>query len=182
MNTYFGLLAEFGTAHIPLELIATRYLGMTVENAKRAASLRQLPVPAIRLGSQKSPWLVPAEDLAKYLEDASRAADFWCAASGELLTIEEIVSLAQSPEQVSLLITDYYPAGVYFLLRNSEVVYVGQAKHIAKRLWQHRQTIEFDSFHFIEIMRRAQRDVAERKYIRAIRPILNVALVPKLDS
>lgn len=68
MNTYFGLLAEFGTAHIPLELIATRYLGMTVENAKRAASLRQLPVPAIRLGSQKSPWLVPAEDLAKYLD------------------------------------------------------------------------------------------------------------------
>lgn len=74
MNTYFGLLAEFGTAHIPLDLVAKRYLGMTPNEAKRAAGLRKLPVPAIRMGSQKSPWLIPAEDLAKYLDQLKETA------------------------------------------------------------------------------------------------------------
>lgn len=74
MNTYFGLLAQYGTAHIPLEKVAKDYLGLTHEQAKRAAGLRTLPVPTIRMGSQKSPWLVPAEDLAEYLDQLKETA------------------------------------------------------------------------------------------------------------
>lgn len=75
MNTYFGLLAEFGTAHIPLDQVATKYFGMDVRTAKRLAASRQLPVAAIRLGSHKSPWLVPADELAKYIDTLKAEAN-----------------------------------------------------------------------------------------------------------
>ncbi|MGJ7459350.1 pyocin activator PrtN family protein [Halomonas sp. RA08-2] len=74
MNTYFGLLAEFdGRAEIPLDEVAPRYFGISPRTASARAGAQALPVPAYRAGdSQKSPWLVSAVDLAKYL-DARRA-------------------------------------------------------------------------------------------------------------
>lgn len=76
-RTLFLLLAEFGTGQIPVEKCA-HHFGMRAEEAKRAAARQQLPVPAFRLGSQKSPWLVSAEVLATYI-DAQRnaAAEEW---------------------------------------------------------------------------------------------------------
>ena len=73
-RTLFLLLAEFGTGQIPVERCASHF-GMAKEEAKRAASRQQLPIPAFRLGSQKSPWLVSADKLAEYIDARRQAAD-----------------------------------------------------------------------------------------------------------
>lgn len=71
-TTMFLLLAEFGTGQIPVDRCC-HYFGLEPDNAKRAAARQQLPVPAFRLGTQKSPWVVAADKLAAYI-DAKRAA------------------------------------------------------------------------------------------------------------
>lgn len=67
-STYFGLLAEFGEANIPLDRVAPKYFGLSVEEAKRRAPSRLLPCRVFRLGGQKSPWLVSAIDLAELID------------------------------------------------------------------------------------------------------------------
>ena len=67
-STYFGLLAEFGEANIPLERIAPKYFGLSFEEARRRAPAKMLPCPVFRLGGQKSPWLVGATDLAELID------------------------------------------------------------------------------------------------------------------
>ena len=74
--TYFGLLAEFGEAEIPLQRVCEKYFGLSVSKAKRRACLQQLP--AYRVGSQKSPWLISAADLAKHIDQQRQlATDQW---------------------------------------------------------------------------------------------------------
>ena len=65
---YFGLLAEFGEANIPLERVAPKYLGLSNAEARRRAPAKQLPCLAFRLGGQESPWLVSATDLAELID------------------------------------------------------------------------------------------------------------------
>ena len=80
MNTYFGLLAEFGgRAEIPLEEVAPRYFGISARTASMRAGAQALPVPVYRAGdSQKSPWLVSAVDLARYLDKKrAEAREIW---------------------------------------------------------------------------------------------------------
>ena len=72
--TYFGLLAEFGTAEIPLEKVCEKYFGLSVTKAKRRAAMQQLPIPAYRIGSQKSPWLISAADLALHIDHQRESA------------------------------------------------------------------------------------------------------------
>ncbi len=72
-RTLFLLLAEFGTGQIPVDRCA-HHFGMGAEEAKRAAARQALPVPAFRLGSQKSPWLVSADELAKHIDSKKAAA------------------------------------------------------------------------------------------------------------
>lgn len=73
-RTLFLLLAEFGTGQIPVERCA-HHFGMKADEAKRAAALQRLPVPAFRLGSQKSPWLVAADQLAKHIDAKRESAE-----------------------------------------------------------------------------------------------------------
>jgi len=76
--TFFGLLAEFGEAEIPLARVSEKYFGLSVPKAKRRACTQQLPIPAYRAGSQKSPWLVSAADLASHIDQQRKlAADLW---------------------------------------------------------------------------------------------------------
>jgi Pyocin activator protein PrtN len=70
-STYFGLLAEFGAANIPLAKVAPKYFGLSFAEARRRAPAKLLPCRAFRLGGQKSPWLVSAMDLAALI-DAQR--------------------------------------------------------------------------------------------------------------
>ena len=67
-STFFGLLAEFGEANIPLDRVAPKYFGLGLQEARRRASARQLPCRAFRLGGQKSPWLVSAIDVAELID------------------------------------------------------------------------------------------------------------------
>jgi hypothetical protein len=67
-STYFGLLAEFGAANIPLDRLAPKYFGLSPAEAKRRAAAKQLPCRAFRLGGQKSPWLVSVVDLAELID------------------------------------------------------------------------------------------------------------------
>ena len=67
-STFFGLLAEFGEANIPLERVAPKYFGLSFEEARRRAPSKMLPCKAFRLGGQKSPWLVSAADLADLID------------------------------------------------------------------------------------------------------------------
>lgn len=67
-STYFALLAEFGTAQIPLEAMSKKYFGLDVDKAKAKAARGELPLQPIRLAGQKSPWLVPAEKLAELID------------------------------------------------------------------------------------------------------------------
>ena len=73
--TYFGLLAEFGESEIPLERVCSKYFGLSVTKAKRRACMQQLPIPAYRAGSQKSPWLISAVDLARHIDEQRRSAE-----------------------------------------------------------------------------------------------------------
>lgn len=77
MNTVFMLLAEFGTGHIPLERCA-HIFGLSADEAAKRANRQALPVPAFRLGTQKSPWLVDASELAAFLDSKkATAASEW---------------------------------------------------------------------------------------------------------
>jgi hypothetical protein len=67
-STYFGLLAEFGEANIPLARVAPKYFGLSYEEARRRAPTQMLPCRVFRLGGQKSPWLVSAFDLAELID------------------------------------------------------------------------------------------------------------------
>jgi hypothetical protein len=78
MNTTFLLMAEFGQTDIPLDLVAARYLGLDSKAARWKAAKSELPFPAFRAGSQKSPWLVRVTDLAGWLDgEHDRAFADW---------------------------------------------------------------------------------------------------------
>lgn len=72
-RTLFLLIAEFGCGHIAIDKCA-HHFGLSSGEAKKAAARQQLPVPAFRLGSQKSPWLISAEDLAAFIDEQRRQA------------------------------------------------------------------------------------------------------------
>lgn len=74
ISTFFALMAEFGTAEIPLEDVAEKFFGLKPDMAKKRAARQQLPVTAYRAGTQKSPWLVSAQDLANYIDEQRRKA------------------------------------------------------------------------------------------------------------
>jgi len=67
-STYFGLLAEFGEANIPLAKVSPKYFGLSYDEARRRACAKLLPCRAFRLGGQKSPWLISAADLAELID------------------------------------------------------------------------------------------------------------------
>lgn len=74
--TYFGLLAEFGAAEIPLEKCCLKYFSLDIPQAKRKAMLQQLPVKAYRGNhSQKAGWLIDAKDLAEWLDALKAKAE-----------------------------------------------------------------------------------------------------------
>lgn len=85
MNTAFLLLAEFGAADVPVELVAERYLALDAKTAKARAARGALPFPAYRCGSQKTPWLVRITDLASWLdEQRAKAVSEWNQRNGVL--------------------------------------------------------------------------------------------------
>lgn len=75
-QTMYLLMAEYGAKiMIPLEDLAFKVLGMSVNTAKRKAKSNELPFAAVKLNdSQKAPYLVHIQDLAAYIEDQCSTA------------------------------------------------------------------------------------------------------------
>lgn len=77
MKTFFALMTEYSTAYIPLERVCHLF-GLGADKAAKRANRHQLPVPAYRAGTQKSPWIIDAHELATYLDGLkTKAADDW---------------------------------------------------------------------------------------------------------
>ena len=74
-STYFGLLAEFGEANIPLDRVAPKYFGLSVAEARCRAPSQNLPCRVFRLGGQKTPWLVSATDLGDLIDKMRERAE-----------------------------------------------------------------------------------------------------------
>ncbi len=53
---------------VPLADISAKYLAISPRKAGDMANTGTLPLPAYRLGSQKSPWLVDLVDLAELID------------------------------------------------------------------------------------------------------------------
>jgi hypothetical protein len=68
-NTVDDLKAEFGTRFPLLEIVAKKYLGFNdVACVNKKAASGDLPFPAFKLGSNKSPWLVDIRHFAEYID------------------------------------------------------------------------------------------------------------------
>ncbi len=74
IKTYAALLLQYETQDIPLELICEKYFGLNLKQAERKARAQELPIACFRGGSQKTKWLVDAEDLASYLDKVKNEA------------------------------------------------------------------------------------------------------------
>lgn len=78
----FLLMAEFGTAQVPLEKCSYLF-GLTADEAAKRAARAALPLSPYRVGSQKSPWLVDIEDLADFLRmQKATATNEWKKVNG----------------------------------------------------------------------------------------------------
>lgn len=62
--------------------------------------------------------------------------------------------------------------GVYFLIADGAVVYVGQSVNLASRVHSHESTIQFDRVLFLKVPR-SELDAVERAFIYALTPKLN---------
>lgn len=67
-----------------------------------------------------------------------------------------------------------YHTGIYFLIKDGEIIYVGQSKHIAYRIWEH-QWMRWNGVVWFEAPRRFLDDI-EAFYIRRILPRNNIKI------
>lgn len=75
MNTSFILMAQYGTAIVPVERVAPDYFGLTPEKFVRKVAAGEIRIPLVRMtGSQKSARGVHVNDLAAYIDRARREA------------------------------------------------------------------------------------------------------------
>jgi len=69
MKTALLLMAQYEKTAIPLEDICQEYFSCSRHTAIQKAKASTLPVPAFQMGiSQKSPWFVHVDDLAKLID------------------------------------------------------------------------------------------------------------------
>lgn len=106
-------------------------------------------------------------------------------ARDKLFSLTELNALRQarigsekivSAEEVIRASMRYEPfCGIYFLIRDYEIVYVGQSINIFARMADHRRSKSFDSFAYLKCC--ADKDVLdflESTYIHIFKPRLNI--------
>ena len=77
MNTLFLLMAQYeGRAVIPLEIVCTDYMHLTVEKFKRKRLDGEIDIPIVRLGAdtQKAALGIHLKDLADYIDRQTEKA------------------------------------------------------------------------------------------------------------
>jgi len=82
-----------------------------------------------------------------------------------LLSEEQIAGMAFPPSKIKI-------CGIYFLLSEGKVMYVGQSTNLHTRLQQHQSRRKFDALSFIECDRHLL-DELESRYIHALHPPWN---------
>ncbi len=75
MNTHLALLAIYDDVNISLEKCCMEFFGLSPKRAAEATNKQALPMPAYRLGSNKSPWLMDAGKLAAYIDQKKIQAE-----------------------------------------------------------------------------------------------------------
>lgn len=75
-------------------------------------------------------------------------------------------------EDIDLLPQDAKACGIYFLVNQGQVVYIGQSKNITQRVAQHRKITSFDEVRFIETPPK-RLNAVERKFILEFKPERN---------
>lgn len=69
MNTMFLLMAEYGTATVPLGQVCEKYFGLKPATAEKRAAMGGLPIPTFRAAeSQKAPRMIHIQDLADHID------------------------------------------------------------------------------------------------------------------
>lgn len=81
-------------------------------------------------------------------------------------------------ENILAVATEIPQCGIYFLVRNNRVVYVGKSTNLLGRLGQHSHDQDFDRIAFIEC-EECDLNSLEKAYITALLPQLNNCAVAK---
>ena len=69
MNTMFLLMAEYGSATVPLGQVCEKYFGLKPATAEKRAAMCELPIPTFRAAeSQKAPRMIHIQDLANHID------------------------------------------------------------------------------------------------------------------
>lgn len=77
--------------------------------------------------------------------------------------------------ELSVPVDSFNYSGIYFLLRNSNVVYVGQSKNVSARIHYHTIEKDFDSFYAVPCAKQDLDDL-EAYYIVLFSPEFNFTL------
>lgn len=120
---------------------------------------KELLKEVARLEDKKKALLKEVDFLSGNLSDISpvlKQTNF------SLVPISEIVRKSSSYGNV---------CGIYFLIKDSQIVYIGQSINIAARITSHKDK-DFDSVSYVTC-RRSELDILESLYIIAYNPILN---------
>lgn len=139
---------------------ATRKANKEAILAKTAALMTDRRGTILQLEKQISELEGRLENLREQEEFATVSAAI---NGGRFCTEEEIVDASEKWDGVS---------GVYFLISNGRVVYVGQSVNVYTRIFSHQTFKQFDRFAFIPCKPNMLNRV-ESLYIHVLRPPLN---------
>lgn len=85
------------------------------------------------------------------------------------------LSELHSEEKIVATAFDARPtSGVYFLIRDGKIVYVGKSMNVHSRIATHQRSKEFDRINFVECPEESLHRL-EQMYIRKFNPELNIA-------
>lgn len=87
---------------------------------------------------------------------------------GALLSLAEILGQAEPWIQ--------HRTGIYFLIHDNAIVYVGQSTDVTARVIQHAREKMFDRWYWLPCESN-RLNATERAYVRAFKPSLNKALL-----
>ena len=131
--------------------------------------------------SKTFPTMTAAQAWAQRMERSlSVRQEFEGGALAGLVPRRVLQAIADAEYQQSDVIAGQVPAstscGVYFLLRHSEIVYVGQSVDVFLRLSKHRREgRDFDAFNFLPCAKE-DLDRIEKMYIEAFMPKWNLRI------
>jgi hypothetical protein len=161
-----------GETRVASDVIA-RMTSLSTRQVDRLASTGQIPGAKMDRGGWTFSvrlvhrWIKAAE--APFVEHqpfARHAQKLAVAACRLPLLLDEASILSAAQPALGVL------TGIYFLIKDGVVIYVGQAMNIAARIGVHAATKDFDSWHWIAC-KRSELDAMERAYINALLPDLN---------